>query len=194
MRRLSTKLFSGVTSVRFAASAASAAAPSSAKKYDLFGYEVDTNTAPWIERIRKCTYYDEAGEVLVNMNVRNCPPDLETYNATLQKIYEAPSKQAEPIENESKFCAMMDLLEEMSHRNKIKPNEDSWMWVMRECVQSGQFRLGYCIAALMEAEFKRAPADLVEQNEANAVKAKAEGRDHPSHLAQQQTLFEVKIQ
>lgn len=186
MRRLSSQLVCAATAVRFASAGA--------KKYDLFGYEVDTNTAPWIAKIKKCQYYDEAGEVLVSMNVQNCPPDLETYNATLQRIYEAPSKQSAPIENESKFCAMMDLMEEMHHRNKVAPNVESWTWVMKECVASGQFRLGYCITKLMEAEFKTAPADLVKQNEANAAKAKSEGKEHPSHLSQQQSLFEVKIQ
>ncbi|CAJ1020500.1 ribonucleoprotein p18, mitochondrial precursor, putative [Leishmania guyanensis] len=187
MRRLSSHLLCTAAAARFASAGG-------AKKYDLFGYEVDTNTAPWIEKVKKCQYYDEAGEVLVSMNVKNCPPDLETYNATLQKIFEAPSKQDKPVDNESKFCAMMDLMEEMQHRNKVKPNEESWTWVMKECVKSGQFRLGYCIARLMESEFKRTPEDLVKQNEANAMKAKADGKEHPSALAQQQSLFEIKIQ
>lgn len=122
-RALTSKAFCTTAAVRYVGEGASQS--SGGKKYDLFGYEVDTNTGPWIEKIKNCKYYDEAGEVLVNMNVKNCPPDLETYNATLQKIFEASSKQEQPVENESKFCAMMDLLEEMSHRNKIKPNEES---------------------------------------------------------------------
>lgn len=122
-RALTSKVFCATAAVRYVGEGAPQS--SGGKKYDLFGYEVDTNTGPWIEKIKSCKYYDEAGEVLVNMNVMNCPPDLETYNATLQKIFEAPSKQEQPVENESKFCAMMDLLEEMSHRNKIKPNEES---------------------------------------------------------------------
>lgn len=166
---------------------------SSAKKYDLFGYEVDTNTAPWIEKIKQCKYYDEAGEILVDMNVKNCPPDLDTYNATLQNIFESPSKQSEPVENESKFCAMMDLMEEMQHRNKVKPNIDSWTWVLKECVKSGQFRLGFCIVQLMEAEFKSVPEDLKAANQANADKAKGEGNEHPSFLSQQEALFDIKI-
>ncbi|KPI83757.1 Protein P18 mitochondrial [Leptomonas seymouri] len=186
MRRYSSQLVCTAAAARFASSGA--------KKYDLFGYEVDTNTAPWIERVKKCRYYDEAGEVLVSMNVKNCPPDLETYNATLQKIFEAPSKSDKPVENESKFCAMMDLMEEMQHRNKVKPDVQSWTWVMKECVQSGSFRLGYCVAKLMEAEFKSVPADLVKKNEENAEKAKAEGKEFPSALTQQQSLFEIKIQ
>ncbi|KAK7196551.1 ribonucleoprotein p18, mitochondrial precursor [Novymonas esmeraldas] len=187
MRRVSSQVVRTAAAVRFSSA-------STAKKHDLFGYEVDTNTAPWIEKVKKCQFYDEAGEVLVSMNVKNCPPDLETYNATLQKIFEAPSKQDKPVDNESKFCAMMDLMEEMQHRNKVKPNEESWKWVMRQCVESGHFRLGYCVAKVMEAEFKGAPADLVSQNEANAAKAKAEGKEHPSTLAQQQSLFDIKIQ
>ena len=165
-----------------------------AKKYDLFGYEVDTNTAPWIEKIKSCKYYDEAGEVLVDMNVKNCPPDIATYNATLQRIFECPSKQSTPVDNESKFCAMMDILEEMSHRCKIKPNQESWVWIFKACVASGNFRVGYVIQRVMEAEFKAAPADLVSANEANATKAKNEGKEHPGHLAKQQTLFEIKIE
>ncbi|EPY43139.1 ribonucleoprotein P18, mitochondrial precursor [Angomonas deanei] len=148
MRRVSSQMIAVAAAARF---------QSGAKKYDLFGYEVDTNTAPWIEKIKSCKHYDDAGEVLVSMNVKNCPPDLETYNATLQRIFEASSKADKPVENESKFCAMMDLLEEMQHRNKVKPNEESWTWVLKECVKSGQFRLGYCIAKLMEHEFQEGP-------------------------------------
>lgn len=163
------------------------------KRYDLFGYEVDTNTAPWIEKIKACKYYDDAGEVLVDMNVKNCPPDLTTYNATLAKIHTAPSKSAEPVENESKFCAMMDLMEEMWHRNKIKPNEESWNWVMKECVASGNFRLGYAIERVLREEFKNAPADLVSANEANAQKAKADGKEFPGHLSKPFGLFDIEI-
>ncbi|AAZ11286.1 ribonucleoprotein p18, mitochondrial precursor, putative [Trypanosoma equiperdum] len=187
MRRVYAPVFCSVAAARFAATSA-------AKKYDLFGYEVDTNTAPWIEKIKKCKYYDEAGEVLVNMNVSNCPPDIATYNATLQCIYQSPSKQSTPVDNESKFCAMMDLLEEMQHRNRLKPNEESWTWVMKECVKSGQFRLGYCIQQVMETECKGCPADLVKANEANAQKAKTEGKEHPGHLSQQAGLFDVKVE
>jgi len=137
---------------------------------------------------------DEAGEVLVDMNVKNCPPDLATYNATLQKIFESPSKQSTPVDNESKFCAMMDLLEEMSHRNHVKPNEESWTWVLREAVKSKNFRIGYVVQRVMEKECKSAPADLVAENEANAAKAKAEGKEHPGHLSKQFGLFDIQIQ
>ena len=190
MRRLSA----GLCTAALARCHGAAPAAAGGKKYDLFGYEVDTNTAPWIEKIKACKHYDEAGEVLVDMNVKNCPPDLLTYNATLQKIFEASSKQSTPVENESKFCAMMDLLEEMSHRNKIKPDAASWTWVMRECVKSKNFRVGYCIQRVMEAECKSCPADLVAENQANADKAKAEGKEHPGHLAKQLGLFDIQIQ
>lgn len=185
MRRVSSQMVSAMTALRFS---------SSAKKYDLFGYEVDTNTAPWIEKIKVCKFYDDAGEVLVSMNVKNCPPDLATYNATLQKIFESPSKQAQVVENESKACAMLDLIEEMNHRNRIKPNEESWMWVMKECVASKNFRLGFCIEKVMEVEGKGAPAELSKANAANAEAAKAEGKDHPSALKKQVGLFDIKIE
>eukprot|EP00744_Colponema_vietnamica_P001902 GILI01003084.1.p1 GENE.GILI01003084.1~~GILI01003084.1.p1 ORF type:complete len:187 (+),score=58.24 GILI01003084.1:35-595(+) len=181
-------------SAAFASSAAARLQSSGAKKYDLFGYEVDTNTAPWIQKIKDCKHYDEAGEVLVDMNVRNCPPDLATYNATLEKIFTATSKQSEPVDNESKFCAMMDLLEEMSHRNKIKPNQESWVWVLKSCVASGNFRMGYVVTRVLENEYKAAPADLVAANEETAKKAIAEGKEHPSHLSKQFGLFDIKIE
>ena len=82
MRRFASKMTAtaavGAMGARFQAT----------KKYDLFGYEVSTETAPWIEKIKKVKTYDEAGELLVQMNVKNCPPDLQTYNATLQAIFE----------------------------------------------------------------------------------------------------------
>ena len=183
MRRVSSRALCGVSLARF-----------SATKFDLFGYEVDTNTAPWIAKIQACKFYDEAGEVLVDMNVKNCPPDIATYNATLQRIFEAPSKSATLGENESKFCAMMDMLEEMDHRNKVKPNEESWIWIMKECIASNNFRVGYVIQRVMEHQCKSCPADLVAANEANAQKAKAEGKEHPGHLSKQIGLFELEIQ
>lgn len=164
------------------------------RKYDLFGYEVETNTAPWIEKILKAKYYDEAGDTLVEMNLHNCPPDLDAYNATLKKIFECPSKGAEPMENESKFCAMMDLLEEMNHRNKIKPNEESWLWVMNECVASGNYRMGFVIERVLKEQFSGCPPDLVAQNDANGKKAVETGKEHPVHLAKQSGLFESVTQ
>ena len=166
---------------------------SSTKKYDLFGYEVDTNTAPWIEKIKKVQHYDAAGEILVEMNVSNCPPDIATYNATLQKIFECKSKDTTPVQNESKFCAMMDLIEEMSHRNKIKPDQESWTWVLKECVASGSFRLGYVIIDVMQKQSGGAPADLVSANEANAAKAASEGKEHPAALSKQTALFDTVV-
>jgi len=166
-----------------------AAPAAGGRKKDLFGYDVDTNVAPWIEKIKACKYYDDAGEVLVEMNVNNCPPDITTYNATLQKIFESPSKASTPVDNESKFCAMMDLLEEMEHRNRIKPNDVSWSWVMKELIKSKNFRIGYVIQAMWSC-----PKDLIDANEANAQQAKAEGKEHPGHLSKQVGLFDVKIQ
>ena len=182
MRRC-TRAVVPVVAARFAATA----------KYDLFGYEVDTNTGPWIQKIKACKTYDEAGEVLVEMNVKNCPPDLATYNATLAKIFDAQGKSTEPIENESKFCAMMDLLEEMSHRNKVKPDQESWTWVMKQCVASKSFHVGRVIERVMKAECGSCPADLVSANEANAQAAINDGKEHPSHLAKQHGLFDIEI-
>jgi hypothetical protein len=169
-----------------------APASSGGKKTDLFGYAVDTNTKPWIEKIAKVNAYDDAGEVIVDMNLANCPPDLATYNMTLKKIFECQNKAADGSkgDGESKFCAMMDLMEEMKHRNGIKPNEESWSWVMKECVKSGQYRLGYVIERVMKAEVGGCPADLSAANEANAQKAKAEGKEHPGNLAKQTGVFD----
>jgi hypothetical protein len=170
------------------------AAPAAAggKKYDLFGYEVDTNTAPWIEKIKKVKHYDAAGEILVEMNVKNCPPDLATYNATLKMIFECASKDVVPVPNESKFCAMMDLIEEMSHRNKVKPDKESWTWVLKECAASGNYRVGVVIINVMNTQpgIGGAPAELVQAIEALEAKAKAEGKEHPAALAKQSALFD----
>jgi len=38
------------------------------------------STGPFIEKIQKAKYYDDAGEVIVEMNLDNTPPDLQTYN------------------------------------------------------------------------------------------------------------------
>jgi len=161
------------------------------KKYDLFGYEVDTNCAPWIKKIEGVKAYDDAGELMVEMNLANCPPDLATYNTVLRKIYECESKSGGAVaEGESKFCAMMDLMEEMRYRANLKPNEESWSWVMKECVKSGNFRLGYVIERVMKLESGGCPSDLASANEANAQKAKNEGKEHPGHLAKQTGVFD----
>ena len=164
---------------------------SATKKYDLFGYEVDTNTAPWIKKIEAVKNYDDAGEIMVDMNLANCPPDLATYNTVLRKIFECETKAGKPAEEgESKFCAMMDTMEELRYRGNITPNAESWSWVMKECVKSGQFRLGYVIERVMNAEAGGCPSDLASANEANASKAKSEGKEHPGHLAKQTGVFE----
>lgn len=50
---------------------------------------------------------------------------------------------------ENKFAAMMDILEEMDARSGIKPNAESWGYVLKELVQAGDFRLGWvCIAGM----------------------------------------------
>ena len=162
------------------------------KKFDLFGYEVETNTAPWIKKIEAVKAYDDAGEIMVDMNLANCPPDLATYNTVLRKIFECENKSAtaKASEGESKFCAMMDLMEEMRYRGNIKPNEESWTWVMKECVKSGSFRNGYVIERVLKLEAGGCPADLAAANEANAQKAKSEGKEHPGHLAKQTGVFD----
>jgi hypothetical protein len=185
MRRIASTV-ARMGQVRFAA----AAATGGAKKYDLFGYEVDTHTAPWVEKIKSVKHYDDAGEILVEMNVRNCPPDLATYNATLGKIFECASKTSEPIQNESKFCAMMDLLEEMNYRGKVKPNAESWTWVMKECVASKNFRLGYVIERVLKEQYGGCPAELSAANDAAASKAKADGKEHPSGLSKVTGVFD----
>jgi hypothetical protein len=43
----------------------------------------------------------------------------------------------------------------------------------------------------MDKEAGGCPADLAATNEANAAKAKAEGKEHPSHLAKQTPLFDT---
>jgi len=191
MRRAFTAPFAlaALSQVRFHGAPAS----SSGKKVDLFGYAVDTNTAPWIKKMEGVKAYDEAGEIVVLMNLANCPPDLATYNIVLRKIFECETKGATKQPGESKFCAMMDVMEEMRYRANIKPNEESWLWVMKECVKSGSFRLGYVIERVMKAEVGGAPADLVAANEANAQKAKAEGKEHPGNLAKQTGVFDSLV-
>jgi hypothetical protein len=192
MRRVCVLPFTGLAASCAAATAMRFhGAPSSgSKKTDLFGYAVDTNTAPWIDKIKGVKTYDEAGEFIVAMNLKNCPPDLATYNMTLRKIFECETKSGEASPGESKFCAMMDLIEEMRYRGGIKPNEETWTWVMKECVKSGSFRLGYVIERVMKAEAGGCPADLVAANEANAQKAKAEGKEHPGNLSKQVGVFD----
>jgi len=143
---------------------------------------VSAETGPYIERIKKVEYYDEAGEIIVEMNLANCPPDLATYNALLERILGCKSKRKEPIPGENKFCAMMDILEEMDHRYNIKPNAESWTYLLKELVVAGDFRLGWLCIAGMKSMKIEPPADLVAANEAIADKAKASGSDFPAAL------------
>ena len=163
----------------------------STKKYDLFGYEVSTNTQPWMEKIKKVQYYDEAGDLMVQMNLQNTPPDLATYNTALQRIYECEKKQKDATPGESKVCAMLDIIEEMEHRNKIKSNGETWSWVMKACVQCGNFRVGRVVEACMAHDHGGCPEDLVRANEANAQKATAEEKEHPGNLSKQTALFDT---
>jgi hypothetical protein len=152
------------------------------KKYDLFGYEVSAETAPYIARIKQVDTYDAAGEIIVEMNLANCPPDLATYNALLERITNCKSKRAEPVNGENKFCAMMDIMEEMDHRYNIKPNAESWGYLLKELVAVGDFRLGWLAIEGMKSMKIEPAADLVAANEANFEKAKASGSDFPPAL------------
>eukprot|EP00997_Jenningsia_sp_PLL12_P006724 NODE_3295_length_790_cov_305.510121_g2752_i0.p1 GENE.NODE_3295_length_790_cov_305.510121_g2752_i0~~NODE_3295_length_790_cov_305.510121_g2752_i0.p1 ORF type:complete len:132 (+),score=38.86 NODE_3295_length_790_cov_305.510121_g2752_i0:261-656(+) len=116
------------------------------------------------------------------MNLKNTPPDLSTYNALLERILNATSKQSEVIDGENRFCAMMDTLEEMDHRYNIKPNAESWGYVLKELVNCGDFRMGWIAIATMENSGITPPADLVQANQANADKAKASNSDFPANL------------
>eukprot|EP00993_Chasmostoma_nieuportense_P004114 NODE_4797_length_739_cov_367.393791_g4635_i0.p1 GENE.NODE_4797_length_739_cov_367.393791_g4635_i0~~NODE_4797_length_739_cov_367.393791_g4635_i0.p1 ORF type:complete len:214 (+),score=52.98 NODE_4797_length_739_cov_367.393791_g4635_i0:70-642(+) len=159
-----------------------------AKKYDLFGYEVNPDTSSYVAKIKKCEFYDDAGEVIVEMNLKNTPPDLETYNALLERICNTKSKRSEPVQGESKFCAMMDVLEEMDHRNGIKPNVESWNYVLQDLVSEKEFRLGWFAIDAMK-EMKIEPkAELVKLNDENAAKAKNDQTDFPSSLRRQPPL------
>ena len=171
------------------------------KKTDLFGYEVNTDTSKWIAKIKGAKYYDQAGELLVQMNLSNTPPDLGAYNATLQRIHECDEKfespDAQPAkEKGDKLCAMLDLIEEMEQRSKIKPDAQSWLWVMKECVASGNYRMGYIVEKVWNERFGEATEDktftsLLEKNEKNAVQAKESGKEHPAHLKKVTPLFQT---
>ena len=47
-------------------------------------------------------------------------------------------------------------MKNVPERNGIKPNEESWSWIMKECVKSGNFRIGYVIERVMKEESARA--------------------------------------
>ena len=56
---------------------------------------------------------------------------------------------------------MMDILEEMDHRYNIKPNAESWSYLLKELVATGDFRMGWlCIAGMKSLKIE-AHADLV---------------------------------
>eukprot|EP00756_Hemistasia_phaeocysticola_P017273 Hpha_TRINITY_DN15528_c1_g1::TRINITY_DN15528_c1_g1_i2::g.104792::m.104792 len=146
-------------------------APADGKRYDLFGYEMSSNVGPWNDKISKVQYWNDAGEIVVEMNRANCPPDLSSYKAVLRAILNSKSKYEEPSLGENKFCAMMDTLEEMDHRSGIPVDEECWQIVLEECVASGDFRAGRAVQVCMEDKYGKAPADLVAKNEANAAAA-----------------------
>jgi len=191
MRRVATVIASRAT----AGAVRHAAAPADGKRYDLFGYEMSSDVGPWNEKISKVQFWNDAGELCVEMNRQNCPPDLSTYKAVLRAILNSKSKYAEgPTSGESKFCAMMDTLEEMDHRSGIPVDEECWKIVMEECVASGDFRAGRAVAACMADKYGSEPADLVAKNEANAAAAAKEGREFPAALAKEAGgLFEMEI-
>ncbi|KNH07463.1 ribonucleoprotein p18 mitochondrial precursor [Perkinsela sp. CCAP 1560/4] len=171
---------------------------------DLFGYEVNTDTSPWIKKIDNVKYYDQAGELLVEMNLNNTPPDLSAYNATLRRIHECSEKfkspeEHAPKERGDKLCAMLDLIEEMEQRSKITPNKESWVWVMKECVSSGNYRMGYIVERVWKNKFGDFTQDaedknmtqLLEENTTNAVRSKESGKEHPPHLKKVTPLFQT---
>eukprot|EP00009_Paramoeba_aestuarina_P005683 CAMPEP_0201522874 /NCGR_PEP_ID=MMETSP0161_2-20130828/18608_1 /ASSEMBLY_ACC=CAM_ASM_000251 /TAXON_ID=180227 /ORGANISM="Neoparamoeba aestuarina, Strain SoJaBio B1-5/56/2" /LENGTH=212 /DNA_ID=CAMNT_0047921829 /DNA_START=41 /DNA_END=679 /DNA_ORIENTATION=+ len=194
-----------LTHVISAAKALYATTPSKdAQKTDLFGYEVNTDTAPWINKIKNAKYYDQAGELLVEMNLNNTPPDLSAYNATLQRIHECTEKfrvpdEHPPKERGDKLCAMLDLVEEMEQRSKLTPDKDSWLWIMKECVASGNYRMGYIVEKVWSARFgdigdsadDKKMSQLLEDNTKNAVKSKETGKEHPAHLKKVSPLFQT---
>eukprot|EP01062_Namystynia_karyoxenos_P082723 TRINITY_DN937_c0_g1_i3.p1 TRINITY_DN937_c0_g1~~TRINITY_DN937_c0_g1_i3.p1 ORF type:complete len:221 (+),score=113.56 TRINITY_DN937_c0_g1_i3:80-664(+) len=180
--------------LRAAARMYSSPAPADGKRYDLFGYEMSSDVGPWNDKISKVQYWNDAGEIVVEMNRANCPPDLSTYKAVLRAILNSKSKFPEPMAGENKFCAMMDTLEEMDHRSGISVDQECWMVVMEECVKSGDFRAGRAVAACMKETYGSEPADLVAKNEANADAAKKDGKEFPAALAKEAGgLFEMEI-
>eukprot|EP01006_Ploeotia_vitrea_P051716 TRINITY_DN67597_c2_g1_i2.p1 TRINITY_DN67597_c2_g1~~TRINITY_DN67597_c2_g1_i2.p1 ORF type:complete len:169 (-),score=26.17 TRINITY_DN67597_c2_g1_i2:598-1104(-) len=123
-------------------------------KTDLFGYEVSTNVKPYIEKINKVAYYDETSDILVDMNVANTPPDLDTYNAVLEKIATS-QKAATPVDGESRIAASMDLLEEMG-RADVDPDGTSWQHIYASCMKDGDAQM-----ALLAATHAQLPTDKI---------------------------------
>ena len=136
--------------------------------------------------------WNDAGELLVEMNRANCPPDQSTIKEVLKAILACPSKyDGGKIEGESKFCAMMDLLEEMEHRNRgVKADDECWNFVMQAAIEEGDFRVGRALAACVPTV---SPA-LIEANEKVAQAAIAAGNEFPAALTKQaENLFDIEI-
>lgn len=165
------------------------------KKYDIFFYEVDANTAPWIEKLKKCKYYDDAGDVIVEMNLANCPPDLDTYNALVHTIASATSKQAEPIPGENKFAAIMDVVEEMHHRNGIKPDGTTWNAALKATVDEGNWRTASLVLSVMKERGHTPDGQLATQAAALESKAVSSGRVHPAHVMKSESnILDMNIE
>eukprot|EP01061_Rhynchopus_euleeides_P042708 TRINITY_DN744_c0_g1_i1.p2 TRINITY_DN744_c0_g1~~TRINITY_DN744_c0_g1_i1.p2 ORF type:complete len:189 (+),score=83.97 TRINITY_DN744_c0_g1_i1:95-661(+) len=159
---------------------------------DLFGYEQSSEVGPWNDKISSVKQWNDAGELLVEMNRANCPPDLTTYKAVLRAILRCQSKyEGGKIDGESKFCAMMDLLEEMEHRNSgMKADDDCWNSVMEAAIEEGDFRAGRALVACVPTV---SPA-LVDANEKLASQAASEGREFPAALTKQaENIFDIEI-
>lgn len=159
---------------------------------DLFGYEQSSEVGPWNTKISQVPHWNEAGEIMVEMNQANCPPDLSTYKEVLRTILRCPSKyEGGVIEGESKFCAMMDALEEMEHRNKIKTDNECWASVMEAAIEAGDFRAGRALVACIPGVI---PQSLIDANEKVAAAAEANGTAFPAELSKQpESLFDIEI-
>eukprot|EP01064_Diplonema_japonicum_P028120 TRINITY_DN424_c0_g3_i1.p1 TRINITY_DN424_c0_g3~~TRINITY_DN424_c0_g3_i1.p1 ORF type:complete len:185 (+),score=67.26 TRINITY_DN424_c0_g3_i1:49-603(+) len=157
---------------------------------DLFGYEQSSEVGPWNDKISKVSHWNEAGELLVEMNRANCPPDLTSFKAVLATILRCPSKYEGGVtDGESKFCAMMDALEEMQHRNDIKADSECWDFVVQAALASGDFRAALALVACAEVSQKY--ADEAEKMAAAAAK---DGKEFPAALQKQaESLFDIEI-
>ncbi|KAJ9454971.1 Protein P18 [Diplonema papillatum] len=161
------------------------------KRRDLFGYEQSSEVGPWNDKISKVKTWNEAGELLVEMNRANCPPDLSSYKEVLKAILRCSSKYDGGRQaGESKFCAMMDVLEEMEHRNNTKTDLPCWDLVMEGAIQEQEFRAGRALIACVEGISQK----LVDENEKVAAKLKSEGQEFPPALLKQsENLFDIEI-
>lgn len=165
---------------------------SGAVRRDLFGYEQSSEVGPWNDKISKVPFWNDAGELMVEMNQANCPPDLSTYKEVLKTILRCPSKyEGGVIEGESKFCAMMDALEEMEHRGKTKADADCWNSVMEAAIEEKDFRAGRALVACLPGTINQA---LIDANEKIAAQAEAAGTAFPAELTKQpESLFDIDI-